>query len=88
MGNIELVDIDGMTLHKMVKKLIGNINPVGEIHTDNARFENLIVMTELVDALLTDIDMVTANNLNRQEFSRKRAGEFASKFFDQIGIVE
>jgi len=69
-------------LHEIVKKLVGNINPVGETHTDNARFENLKVMTGLVDALLTDIDTVAVNNKD------SRAGGFASDFFDEIGIVE
>lgn len=73
-----------MTLHEIVKKLVGRIDPVGETNTDNDRYENLKVMTELVDALLTDIDMVAMYNKNRQEFSRKRAGGFASKFLDLL----
>lgn len=73
-----------MTIHEVVKKLIGEIAPVGETNTDNARFENLKAMTELVDLLLSDIDNVANENKDRQEFSMKRAGEFASGFFDRI----
>ena len=77
-----------MTTHEIVTKLIGPIAPVGETNTDNARFENLKNMTELVDELLTDIDAVAYLNKDRQEFSMKRAGDFASAFFDKIGIKE
>lgn len=76
-----------MDIHEVVKKLIGPIDPVGETNTDNNRFKNLEAMTELVDALLRDIDVVTVDNLGRPEHSRNKAGEFASKFFDRIGIT-
>jgi hypothetical protein len=35
-------------IYKVVKKLIGAIEPVGATHIDEGRFENLKVMTELV----------------------------------------
>ena len=38
-------------IHAVVKKLVGDINPVGATHVDNKRFENLQVMTELTDKL-------------------------------------
>jgi len=76
-----------MTNYDVVKKLIGPINPVGETNTDNERFENLKAMCELVDQLLTDIDDVAYKNKDRHELSMKRAGEYASKFYDKIGIV-
>ena len=75
-------------MREIVKKLVGNIDPVGETNEDNRRFENLKTMTELVDLLLTDIDYVALENAHRDEFSRMRAGEFAKKFFDSIGIGE
>ena len=74
-----------MDIHEIVKKLVGPIDPVGETHTDDNRFENLKVMTELVGELLTDIDRVIPNK-ERVEFSMKRAGEHADKFYDEIGI--
>lgn len=75
-------------VYEVVKKLVGPINPVGESHTDKNRFENLKVMTELVDCLLTDINAVSYKNKDRVEASMKKAGNFASKFFDEIGIKE
>ena len=75
-------------VYELVIKLVGPIAPVGETHTDDKRFENLKAMTELVDKLLTDIDDVAYLNKDRQEYSMKTAAEFASAFYDKIGIVE
>lgn len=77
-----------MDIHEIVKKLIGDILPIGETVGDDKRFENLKTMTELVNVLLTDIDNVNYLNKDSHEFSVKRAAEFASAFFDKIGIVE
>jgi hypothetical protein len=71
--------------YKVITKLIGPINPVGETHTDTSRFENLKVMTEVVDQLLTDIDRVASYH-DRIEYSMKLAGQHACKFLDKIGI--
>lgn len=76
-----------MDIYEVVTKLIGPIHPVGETGKDNERFENLKVMTDLVDKLLTDISKVITNK-NRVEYSMKRAGEYADKFFTNIGINE
>lgn len=76
-----------MNVYDVVIKLIGPIEPIGETNTDNNRFENLKAMTELVDELLTDIDTVVYLNKDRSEYSRKRAGQFASEFYKKIGIV-
>ena len=45
-------------------------------------------MTELVVELLTDIDDVAYLNKYSHQFSKKRAADFASKFYDKIGIRE
>ena len=72
-----------MDIHEIVKKLIGEINPVGD-NTDNKRLKNLRAMTELVNDLLSDIDQVAWNN-NKPEYSMNRAGQFAASFLDEIG---
>jgi hypothetical protein len=77
-----------MEIYDVVIKLIGPVMPIGETNADEKRFENLKTMTELVDALLSDIDAVATANKDRYEASRKKAGQFAAKFFDQIGVVE
>lgn len=74
-----------MEMYDVVKKLVGEIHPIGETNTDDARFENLKEMTELVDKLLTDIDDV-AYEATRHEYGHQRAGKFASKFQTRMGI--
>ena len=74
-----------MEINDVVLKLVGPIDPVGETNTDNDRFENLKVLTQLIDDLLGAVDDVAAN-ATRHEYSMKRAGEHASKFFDHLGI--
>ena len=77
-----------MNIYDVVIKLIGIIKPVGETNIDNDRFENLKIMTELVDRLLTDIDQVAYQYKNNHQYSMKRASDFARKFQDNMGIVE
>lgn len=75
-----------MELYDVVSKLIGPVNPIGETHKDEIRFENLKVMVKLVNDLLTDIDSV-ASFRDRREHSMKKAGEYAWKAVDDMGIV-
>jgi len=78
-----------MTYYEIVKKLIGEINPIGETNVDKIRFENLKVMAELVNELIIAIDNVAYNNKNRHEYSIKKAAEFAEKFLSEtIGISD
>lgn len=78
-----------MTNTDVVKKLIGNINPIGETNTDNERFENLKAMCELVNNLITEIDDIAYKNEDAREFSVKRASEYASNFLTKtVGIAE
>jgi len=80
--------MSNIDLYEVVRKLTGNIEPVGETYADNASFENLKALTELVDRLVTDIDSV-AENEGRSEFSMQRAGKHASHFLtSNLGIVE
>jgi hypothetical protein len=75
-----------MELHEIVKKLVGEINPVGASHIDSQRFENLKTLISLVDALLNDIDYVSTFQ-GRQEASLKKAGLFADDFLNDISNV-
>lgn len=40
---------------EVVKKLVGEIDPVGSTHVDDIRFKNLETMCELVEDLISDI---------------------------------
>ena len=77
-----------INVYDVVKKLIGDIEPVGAEHIDKVRFENLKAVTELTNKLLTDIDDVAYKFKDRHEESVKKASEFANKFLDKIGIQE
>lgn len=72
---------------KIVEKLVGEINPVGETNEDEVRFENLKIMCDLANSLISRIDDVAYKNKDRYEFSIKRSAEYAEKFLtEKIGI--
>lgn len=72
---------------EIVETLVGEINPIGETNEDEVRFENLKVMCDLANNLISKIDDVSYKNKDRYEFSIKRSAEYAEKFLtEQIGI--
>ena len=73
-----------MELIDITRKLTGRINPIGETHTDNIRYENLNTTIELVEYLLIAINIV-ASNKDRPEYSMNRAGKCAAKFLSNVG---
>jgi hypothetical protein len=73
-----------MEYTKIIKKLIGNINPIGESNTDDERFENLKEMCRTINHLIVDIDDMAYMNKNSHEFSAKRSAEYAVKFLEGI----
>ncbi len=78
-----------MEIKDVIMKLVGPIDPIGSTHVDNERFENLKILCNLVDSLVTDIDNVAYKNERASEFSKKRAAEFAANFLTKnLGIVE
>lgn len=79
--------MDSDTVYEVVKKLVGPIGPVGATHVDGERFDNLQVMTELADKIITAIDDVACVK-NAPEHSVNKAGTFASDFLDRLGIEE
>ena len=72
-----------MDYEKIVKKLVGSIDPVGETNTDEERFGNLKEMCALVEDLLGEISRVTAY-ADRAEGSMRRAGKYAQVFLNDI----
>ena len=62
-----------MNIYDVVKKLTGEIKPVGETNEDNKRYENLKVVTELIEELLKDIHDVEELR-NDYRASLKKAG--------------
>ena len=77
-----------MDIHEIVTRLIGPIEPAGDSTLDGKRFENLKVMTELIDALVQDIHYVEMDKNSHQD-SVSKAGKFASKFLrSDLGMAE
>ena len=74
-----------MEIYDVVKKLAGNVSPVGETNEDNRRFENLKQTTELIDRLVFDI-VDASKNKDRQEYSMKKAGTYAYKFLEELKL--
>jgi uncharacterized protein YaaR (DUF327 family) len=73
-----------MNHYDIVKKLIGEINPVGEHNEDERRYDNLIKLMSLVENLIYDIDDVGFKNKDRQEYSIKRASNACAEFIKRI----
>jgi hypothetical protein len=74
-----------VTLYKIVTKLIGPIQPMGDSALDSLRLENIKVMTELVSELLADIEHA-AKELNRGEDSMVKISKHAREFL--VGVKE
>ncbi len=69
--------------YNVVKKLAGEIQPVGETYQDDRRFENLKETVTLVELLLADIIKVT-KGADRVEYSIQRAGKYAKEFLSTL----
>jgi hypothetical protein len=80
--------MDGQTMYTVVKELAGNINPAGETHVDEKRYDNLKNLCYLVENLLTDIDDMAFSYRKYHEASIKRSVDHANKFIKGLGIVK
>lgn len=76
-----------MTNYEIVKKLIGEVRPVGETNEDKKRLENLKSLCELMDEIHTEIDAVAYDFRNNKEHSIKEAVKVADEFLTKIGII-
>jgi hypothetical protein len=77
-----------MTNADVLKKLVGEIKPVGRTEIDLQRFENLQELCFVVEVLLLDIDEVASKYKDSQEYSVKRAADYAKKFLtDKVKIM-
>lgn len=73
-----------MTNHEIVKKLIGDIRPVGESNTDSERLENLNNMCVLITHLVMDIADMAHMNKNHYQHSIKVAVKKANDFMKDL----
>ena len=73
--------------YETIKKILGQIKPVGETYEDSARATNLDNTISLVKLLLDDIRDV-AKGKDRIEWSIKTAGKTADKFINELTALE
>lgn len=76
-----------MEVYEVVKKLIGEIDPVGSSHVDEKRYDNLTAMITLAGEILGDISYV-ARSENDSEHSVSKAGKRARAFLSEIYACE
>lgn len=67
-----------MTIHEIVRKLIGQVKPVGETNTDEFRFDNLKETCELTLYLIEEIQEIA--KIESYEYSVKRSADYAKEF--------
>jgi len=76
-----------MELIEIVNKLVGRIDPAGDASRDDQYFENLVVMCDLVNELVTQIDNVSYRNKDAYEASVVKAKDYAFNFLTKdLGI--
>jgi len=73
-----------MTNYDVVKRLIGNVMPIGETRQDEINFEHLKQTCDLVSLLLDDIGRAASITSNK-EFSIRRSQDFARDFLKDVG---
>lgn len=73
-----------MELYDIVMKLTGPVDPIGDSRVDAERQENLKVLLDLTDRLLTKIDEVATDNKDRVEWSMKQAGQLCDKWQNPV----
>lgn len=58
----------------IVFKIVGEIEPVGETHTDDSRFNHLQTLLNTLDILIDEVTFLLPCE-NRYEYSMQRAGK-------------
>jgi len=72
-----------MELIDVVKKLIGQTQPIGETNTDDIRFEHLIELCKLTYELISELESLRQYKTSH-EFSVKRVGQFADNYLKRL----
>lgn len=64
----------------LVMRVIGEIEPVGETHTDDARLVHLQILLNTLDILIDEVMIDVLPCASRHEYSMQRAGKEALKW--------
>lgn len=73
-----------MTNTEVIKKLIGEINPVGESNEDERRLNNLHELCDVVENLLDEIHELSLKYEDDKRHSVKRISDKAYKFIQRM----
>lgn len=65
----------------LVLTLTGGIVPIGESRHDDKTYENLLCLEEVIDILHDEMQFLLPN-LRRYEYSMRRQGEEAKRYFE------
>lgn len=77
-----------MTIYDIVKKLIGEFEPVGAEHLDKKTYENLEAVIALVENLHSELDDIAYRHKDAYQDSIKKAVKRINKYLDDMGIPE
>ena len=78
--------MEAKTIHEVVNKLTGNINPAGATHIDRDRKENLETFIEVFRMMHKQIDDIAYEYKDSYEHSIKEMVALADKQLDDMGI--
>lgn len=76
----KIENLEAETIYKVIRQLIGRVDPQGESNFDAKAFDNLKILCEVTEKLIVDIDEVAYKNVSRHEASMKRAGQLANEW--------
>ena len=75
-------------IYKVIKKLVGPIEPVADTAIDNKRAENLQVLLKVFDKIHTDVDDIAYRNKDTKFLSVERMVNLCNDQLDKMGIKE
>ncbi len=76
MSKIELTEV--------VKRIVGDIKPVGDSSIDHKRLENLKSLFELINGLVHEVRIIHIENMNSQQYSVKIASDLSEEFINNL----
>ena len=74
-----------MELNEIVRRIVGETQPVGIFSLDHKAQENLKNLTDLIDSLIADVDNV-ARCAGTGEHSVETAAKYAKDYLHSIGF--
>lgn len=76
-------DFNGRQISNLVMKLVGEVEPVGESHVDDERYENLLLLEDVLDILIDEIMFVLPFDYHYQYSIQKSENEAKRWFTDK-----